>query len=404
MNRKIAISLSATLLCAASLTLAQAPNTTKTAGMSKPAPTASGTAKLTDTIASVNGKPVTWKMLFDKVKADAKTAPPSPMGVAPDVIAQSVGQVVGDKVSKGVFGAGTTVTVSQSDVLNALKKDTPPQLNSTLQTMLRDMALNQEAAKVGLKVDNAFMNAYVTRLLKQARLRSPEQFPNNMTDDQFLASRSIKRESLYQQLRWQATAMTLAQKEAEKQLGHPYSGADFVKARHILIAIKQPAPDAKAEEKLKAEQEALDKIKSISADIKANKKKFEDAAVEFSEDPSAKQNKGELGVFTHGQMVPEFEKAAFSMKANEISEPIKTQFGYHLIQVEASGAELKPEEWQGAVDTAMQQKFQQYLQELMSGKAKIVNTLHAAPQPQMGGMMPGGGGGRPMPRPNQPRN
>ncbi len=401
MNRKIGITLSATLLCTATLSLAQAPKTKP--APAKPAPAAAGTAKLTDTIGSVNGKPVTWKMLFDKIKADAKAAPPNPMGPPPDPIAQAVGQAVGDKVSKGVFGAGT-VTLTQSDVLTALKTNTPPELNGKLQTILRDMALEQDAAKAGLKVDNAFMDAYIAHLLKQIRYRSPEQIPATMTDDQFLASRSIKRDQLRQQLRVQAIIMTLAQKNAEKQLGHPYSGADFVKARHILIAIKQPATDAKAEEKLKAEQEALDKIKTIAADIKSGKKKFEDAAKESSEDPSAKQNSGELGTFTRGQMVPEFEKAAFTMKTGEISEPIKTQFGYHIIQVETAGADFKPEEVQAQVDAAMQQKSQQYLQELMSNKAKIVNNLHQQPQTPMGGMMPmGGGGGRPIVRPNTPR-
>ncbi len=400
MNRMIGTTLSATLLCAATLSLAQAPNTTK------PVPTkpvlTTGTAKLTDTIATVNGKPVTWQMLFDKLRADAKSAPPNPMGPPPDPIASSVGQAVGEKVSKGLFGSGaTTVTLTQTDVLNALKTNTPPQLNNTLQMMLRDMALDQEAAKAGLKADNAFMDAYITRLLKQARARTPDQF-TNMTDDQFLAARNITRPQLRQQLRWQAIAMTLAQKDAEKRLGHPYSGADFVKASHILIAIKQPAPDAKAEEKLKVEQEALDKIKTIAADIKAGKKTFKDAAKEYSEDPSAKQNNGQLGTFGRGQMVPEFEKAAFSMKTGEISEPIKTQFGYHIIQVETAGADLKPEEVQTQVDTAMQQKSSEYLQELMGSKAKIVNKLRQQPQMPMGGMMPGGGG-RPMPRPNTPR-
>ena len=57
---------------------------------------------------------------------------------------------------------------------------------------------------------------------------------------------------------------------------------------------------------------------------------FEEAAQKYSKCPSAAQG-GSLGSFTRGRMVPEFEEAAFQLKVGEISEPVKTQFGYHLI-------------------------------------------------------------------------
>ena len=76
------------------------------------------------------------------------------------------------------------------------------------------------------------------------------------------------------------------------------------------------------------------KIREIAADIAAGKITFEDAAVQFSTCPSGKQG-GSLGEFGRGQMVPEFETAAFNMTVGEISEPIKTQFGFHLIKLEA---------------------------------------------------------------------
>lgn len=83
-----------------------------------------------------------------------------------------------------------------------------------------------------------------------------------------------------------------------------------VKASHILV---------------KTEEEAL-KLKS---DIE-NGKDFAMLAKEVSLCPSG-QNGGDLGYFTKGQMVKEFENAAFSMNKGEISDPVKTQFGYHLI-------------------------------------------------------------------------
>ncbi len=86
--------------------------------------------------------------------------------------------------------------------------------------------------------------------------------------------------------------------------------ATFVKASHILV---------------KTEEEALKLKKEINEG-----KDFAKAAMEASLCPS-KQNGGDLGYFSKGQMVKEFEDAAFSMNVGEVSNPIKTQFGYHLI-------------------------------------------------------------------------
>ena len=58
---------------------------------------------------------------------------------------------------------------------------------------------------------------------------------------------------------------------------------------------------------------------------------FEEAAGQFSTCPSGQQG-GDLGEFGRGMMVPEFEDAAFALELNTVSEPVKTQFGYHLIK------------------------------------------------------------------------
>jgi foldase protein PrsA len=72
-----------------------------------------------------------------------------------------------------------------------------------------------------------------------------------------------------------------------------------------------------------------------------NGESINDLAVQYSKDPTAKENKGELGYFKRGEMVPEFENAAFKMKPGEISEPVKTDYGYHIIKVE----DIKIESW-----------------------------------------------------------
>jgi peptidyl-prolyl cis-trans isomerase D len=97
-----------------------------------------------------------------------------------------------------------------------------------------------------------------------------------------------------------------------------YNKPEEVKARHILIT--------------DGDGKALEKIKALRS--KVNTKNFGDIAKKETEDPTGKSNGGELGWFSAGRMVPEFEKVAFAMKKGEISEPVKTQFGYHIIYVE----------------------------------------------------------------------
>ena len=98
-----------------------------------------------------------------------------------------------------------------------------------------------------------------------------------------------------------------------------------VAASHILIKVdpdKGPAADAAARQKA----DALFARASKGED-------FAKLANENTEDPSGKGNGGQLPPFGRGQMVPEFEQAAFDMKPGEIRGPIKTQFGYHIIKV-----------------------------------------------------------------------
>ena len=75
-----------------------------------------------------------------------------------------------------------------------------------------------------------------------------------------------------------------------------------------------------------------EKANEILAKINAGEVSFEDAARENSTCPS-KDNGGNLGEFTRGQMVPEFDTAVFSMEVGAVSAPVKTQFGYHLIKL-----------------------------------------------------------------------
>ncbi|HYG20026.1 MAG TPA: peptidylprolyl isomerase [Ohtaekwangia sp.] len=98
-----------------------------------------------------------------------------------------------------------------------------------------------------------------------------------------------------------------------------------VKAAHILVTVK---PDAEPQDTLKA----FEKITAIRKRILAGED-FETVATDASEDPSAKTNKGLLGYFTALQMVYPFENAAYNTTPGEISQPLRTRFGYHVVKV-----------------------------------------------------------------------
>jgi peptidyl-prolyl cis-trans isomerase D len=114
-----------------------------------------------------------------------------------------------------------------------------------------------------------------------------------------------------------------------------YYEPERIKVRHILISVKHW--DNKTES-----SEALKKIEKIKNELK-NNISFEKLAEKYSEDPSSAKNGGLIGFIKHGEVVPEFEKAAFNLKEGEISDIVKTQFGYHLIKVDEKIPAKMPE-------------------------------------------------------------
>jgi peptidyl-prolyl cis-trans isomerase D len=114
-----------------------------------------------------------------------------------------------------------------------------------------------------------------------------------------------------------------------------YQVKDQVKVRHILIAVPQGA-DAKTDAAAKA------KAQDILKQLKAGGD-FAKLAAANSDDPGSKTQGGELGWLDPGKTVPEFDKVAFSLKVGQTSDLVKTQFGYHILQVEdKKTAHLRP--------------------------------------------------------------
>lgn len=187
-------------------------------------------------------------------------------------------------------------TISMGDMV-AARNDLPKPYNQApmkelyeplLKEMIERRLIASAAEKAGLAKEPA-----IARRLKETQAR--------ILQEEFLRRRiepALSDEKL--RARYQATAQS--------------GGEEEVHARHILVESKKDADAVIAELEKGAKFEALAKAKSTG--------------------PSG-SNGGDLGFFKKAAMVPEFADVAFSLKAGEVSEPVKTQFGWHVIKLEA---------------------------------------------------------------------
>src|SRR6266478_4344159 len=114
-----------------------------------------------------------------------------------------------------------------------------------------------------------------------------------------------------------------------------YQVPNRVHVQHILFMTVGKTTDAEVEEVRKKAEDVLKQVKKGG--------KFEDLAKKYSEDPGSKDKGGDLSWITQGQTVPEFEKTAFSLNPGQVSELVKTQYGFHIIKVvEKETAHTKP--------------------------------------------------------------
>jgi peptidyl-prolyl cis-trans isomerase C len=122
--------------------------------------------------------------------------------------------------------------------------------------------------------------------------------------------------------------------------------SEQVHARHILIRMHGSTVPVKPGEKDLSDEEALAKALELEKRIKAGED-FSKLAGAESDDTGSAINGGDLGTFGHGAMVPSFDEAAFKMAPGQVSEPVKSQFGYHIIKVESKETKsfeaMKPE-------------------------------------------------------------
>jgi peptidyl-prolyl cis-trans isomerase D len=141
-----------------------------------------------------------------------------------------------------------------------------------------------------------------------------------------------------------------------------YRVAEQAKVSHILIKTPLPGPDGKVDENgvAEAQRRAEDLLKQLKGGAK-----FEDLAKKYSEDPGSAKEGGSLGWIGKGRTVPEFEKVAFSLPKGQISDLVKSSYGFHIIRVDdRQDAKMKTlDEVTGEIEPILkQQKAQQMAQ------------------------------------------
>ena len=167
--------------------------------------------------------------------------------------------------------------------------------------------------------------------------------------------------------------------DADLQKIYEASKKDYeqVKAKHILIAFKG-SPAAQKDKPELTEEQAKAKAEELKKQI-AGGAKFEDVAKKESDDTGSGANGGELGAFGHGQMVPEFEQAAFAAKVGDVIGPVRTQYGYHIIRVDSHDYTAFEGVKASLEKREHQKKLQEHLDAMKNEAKPMFNDAYFAP-------------------------
>ncbi|WP_199872929.1 peptidylprolyl isomerase [Inediibacterium massiliense] len=182
-----------------------------------------------------------------------------------------------------------------------------------LETMINDEAIIQYMDSQNIKISQEEIEKeYKVFEKKLKENKEAEQFFKESGMDAELIKENIKMQkygSKFQEKVMKKIEVTKKEIQEKKDF---YVNNPYVRASHILVDKEETAKDI------------LNKINSGEDFVKLAK--------EYSQDPGSAQSGGELGIFGQGQMVPEFEQAAFVLKDEEVSGLVKSQYGYHIIK------------------------------------------------------------------------
>ena len=273
----------------------------------------------------------------------------------------------------GGGSSGSVVTVNGQSISHSdldSKLEASPASHGVLQQMVTNDLIDQYAKDHNITVSQADIDK------QEAQYKT--QYPNGQWDE-LLKARGLTEQDVQDLIRRQLIIdravggnihISDAQIASYFQKNHAqFDKPAMARARHILV------PDLKTAQK-------------VEADLKSGKD-FATEAKQYSTDPGSRDKGGELGWFRKGQMVPAFESYAFSAPINQVSPPVKSPFGYHIIQVEerkpAQPATLASAHDQIAQQLRQQQEaplIPQFLQQLQANAKIDVND------PRFAGIFP----------------
>ncbi len=261
----------------------------------------------------------------------ATNAAPETTGT-PIELKDPVARVNGEDISKtqlqDAFNAAIEASGVKADDLTAEQK-----LDGYRQ-ILDELIMDKLVAKAasGIEVTDAEVNAEIDKLKKQ--FPSEEAFKEQLAQaGQTPEKLATAMKSMLQQQRWMQSQIKDQDQVADTDAKSFYDSnkeefenPETVKASHILFMVDKDAPEDVVKQKEDAANKAAARAKEGED--------FTALAKELSEEPGAKESGGDLGFFSKDRMVPEFADAAFAAKPGDISSPVRTQFGWHVIKVE----------------------------------------------------------------------
>ena len=247
----------------------------------------------------------------------------------PDVVATINGvKISGVEFSKGLQNYKRRLAMMGQEATPEHSKE----INKTIvDDLVNRELLIQNCSKTGIKVSNDELNKEITSI--KSKFQTEEQFnqavkSQNLTIDEVksdvrkaLAIKKLMKNDIEDKIIVDEKAIN----EYYKNNPDKFIEGESIKASHILLMVdKNAAKDAK--------ETAKKKIDGLLIRVKKGED-FAKLAKENSDDKGSGQNGGDLGFFSKGMMVPNFEKAAFSLKKDEVSEVVETEFGYHIIKL-----------------------------------------------------------------------
>lgn len=201
---------------------------------------------------------------------------------------------------------------------------------SVLDQLIERTLILQEARRTGRLASDAAVDDRLRQM--EAAFPSPQEF------ERTLAQQGVSRTELRERVRFELTVRRLledlrvpapTEREARAYFEshrEAFDEPERVRVRHVLVSTEAEA------------RVALARLRRGEP--------FEKVAKDLSQDPGTRDRGGEVGLVAPGQTVPEFERVAFSLKPGELSEPVRTSFGYHIVQV-TERLPAKKATWEG---------------------------------------------------------